>query len=399
MCGSIKIKLPKLYPWQKEVWDYLNLEHNSGKRLVIKSFRQGSGKTFLCINLLIGFALSKKCDSIYITPVLKQATQTFNDIVLACKGLVKFANKSSYEITFINNSKIIFRSSEADDSIRSLHCSGLLILDEQCFQAKDFIYKALPLAKVKKCPVILISSPLVAEGFFWDACNSPDWKLFDWSQYVHQCFTDEELDFYKRNYSPNAFKTEILGEFLPVNQGLLFNGIKDAIGDFSNKDGLYIGIDCSSALNGDYMAITVMNRDLEMIDCLYDNQKSPVERVEWVAEIINKYKPYKVIVESNSMGQTYIDLLKRKSKYPITSWVTNNQSKRNIIENLQSLFEQKQIKILNNQELIRELQCFQATVSGNKVTYAGKNCKDDLVMALAITCYAIKSNLGTYNII
>lgn len=392
----MKVKFPKLYPWQREVWDYLAIEHNSNKRVVIKSFRQGSGKTFLCINLLIAFALKKKCDSIYVTPVLKQATQTFNDIVLACKGLVKYANKSSYEITFINDSKIIFRSSESNDSIRSLHCSGLLILDEQVFQDSNFIYKALPLAKVHKCPVILISTPLTAEGFFWEACNSSDWKLFDWSKHINDCFTQEELEFYKRNYSPAAFQTEILGEFLPVNQGLLFNNIRDCIGEPSHSDSLYIGVDCSSALNGDYTSISVINRDFEMIDCLYDNQKSPTERVEWIAQIIEKYKPYKTVIESNSMGQTYIDLLKQKTSYPITSWVTSNTSKRNIIEHLQQLFDLKQIKIINDPELVKELQCFQAIISNNKVTYGGKNCKDDCVMSLAIAAYAVKANLGKY---
>ena len=395
------IKLPKLYEWQKNVYDYLNVEHNSGKRIVIKSFRQGSGKTFLCICLLIAFALKKKCDSIYITPVLKQATQTFNDIVLACSkgGLIKYANKSSYEITFINDSKIIFRSSEADDSIRSLHCSGLLVLDEQVFQNQSFIYKALPLAKVHKCPVILISTPLTSEGFFWDACNSPDWKLFDWSKYVNECFTPEELDFYKRNYTPQAYQTEILGNFLPSNQGLLFTNIKDSIGDYNHSDGLYMGVDCSSAENGDYTAISIFNRDYEMIDCFYDNQKSPVERTDWIAAIINKYKPVKVLIEKNSMGDTYIDLIKRKSKYPITGWVTSNKSKRDMIEHLQMLFEQKKIKIKNDPELIRELQCYQATIKNGLVTFNGKNYKDDLCISTALACWAIKSNLGTYRLV
>ena len=100
------IILPKLYKWQREVFDYLNCEYNSNKRVVIKSFRQGSGKTFLTEILLIAFALQKRCDSIFITPVLKQAAQTFNDITTSCKDLIKLANRSSYEITFVNDSKI-----------------------------------------------------------------------------------------------------------------------------------------------------------------------------------------------------------------------------------------------------------------------------------------------------
>lgn len=52
---------------------------------------------------------------------------------------------------------------------------------------------------------------------------------------------------------------------------------------------------------------------------------------------------------------------------------------------MQTLFEQKKIKIINNPELIKELQCFQAIVNQNgTVSYAGKNAKDDLVMSTAI---------------
>ena len=49
--------------------------------------------------------------------------------------------------------------------------------------------------------------------------------------------------------------------------------------------------------------------------------------------------------------------------------------------------------------MIRELQSFQCTVHPNGLlTFAGKNCTDDRIMATAIALYSIKSNLGTYNI-
>ena len=252
--------------------------------------------------------------------------------------------------------------------------------------------------KVHQAPIILVSTPLITEGFFWKACTSDDWKEFDWSVYLNECFTEDELGFYKRNYSLQAFTTEILAQFLPAGQGLLFNNITDAIGEPTHRNGLVIGVDCSSSVGGDYTAVTVMNRDYEMIDFQYNNQLEPVERVKWIADIVNKYKPNKVVVEGNSIGKTYIDLLKKYTKIPITEWTTTNSSKRDIVEWLQILFEQRRIKILNNKELIRELQAFQAVYKGNLVTYAGKNCPDDAVLSLCFTCYAIKKNLGTYRI-
>lgn len=398
------IYLPKLYKWQQSVFEYLNCEYGSNKRVVIKSFRQGSGKTFLTEILLISFALKKKCDSIFITPVLKQAAQTFNDITTSCKDLIKSANRSSYEIIFCNNSRIFFRSAESDDSIRGLTCSGIMICDEASFIKDTFIYKALPLVKVHKAPIVLVSTPLVSEGFFWSACNSTDWKLFDWSVYVNECFTEEELDFYKRTYSPQAYQTEILGNFLASGSGLYFRKIKEAIlTEEASKENLFLGIDCSSSENGDLTVVSAFNEKNQQVALFTENQLSPVDRIKWIADRIRFISKSgnirQITVETNSMGMTYKDLLQRELNTKITGWVTTNKSKRDIVEHLQQLLENEQVKFLNDSGMIRELQAFQCTVHPNNlITYSGKNCTDDRVMASAIALWSIKKSLGTYNI-
>lgn len=398
------IYLPKLYKWQQSVFEYLNCEYGSNKRVVIKSFRQGSGKTFLTEILLISFALKKKCDSIFITPVLKQAAQTFNDITTSCKDLIKSANRSSYEITFCNDSRIFFRSAESDDSIRGLTCSGIMICDEASFIKDTFIYKALPLVKVHKAPIVLVSTPLVSEGFFWSACNSTDWKLFDWSVYVNECFTEEELDFYKRTYSPQAYQTEILGNFIASGSGLYFRKIKEAIlTEEASKENVWIGVDCSSSENGDLTVISAFNEKNEQVALFTENQLSPVDRIKWIADrirFISKSGTIRQItVETNSMGATYKDLLQRELNTKITGWVTSNSSKRNIIEHLQQLLENEQVKFLNDSGMIRELQSFECTIHKNGlITYQGKNSTDDRVMASAIALWSIKKSFGNYNI-
>lgn len=398
------IILPKLYKWQQSVFEYLNCEYGSNKRVVIKSFRQGSGKTFLTEILLISFALKKKCDSIFITPVLKQAAQTFNDITTSCKDLIKSANRSSYEIIFCNDSRIFFRSAESDDSIRGLTCSGIMICDEASFIKDTFIYKALPLVKVHKSPIVLVSTPLVSEGFFWSACNSTDWKLFDWSVYVNECFTEEELDFYKRTYSPQAYQTEILGNFIASGSGLYFRKIKEAIlTEEASKENLFLGVDCSSSENGDLTVVSAFNEKNEQIALFTENQLSPVDRVKWIADRIRFISKSgnirQITVETNSMGMTYKDLLQRELNTKITGWVTSNKSKRDIIEHLQQLLENEQVKFLNDSGMIRELQSFECTIHKNGlITYQGKNSTDDRVIASAIALWSIKKSFGNYNI-
>lgn len=99
------------------------------------------------------------------------------------------------------------------------------------------------------------------------------------------------------------------------------------------------------------------------------------------------------------MGATYKDLLQRELNTKITGWVTSNKSKRDIIEHLQQLLENEQVKFLNDSGMIRELQAFQCTIHPNGlITYQGKNCTDDRVMASAIALWSIKKSFGNYNI-
>lgn len=113
------------------------------------------------------------------------------------------------------------------------------------------------------------------------------------------------------------YLTEILGQFAPANQGLLFTNIKDCVGEYSHKDGLQMAVDCSSSEGGDYTAISIFNRDYEMVDVLYDNTKKPTERVEWVAKIANSYNVSRITVEKNNMGGLFISMLKKLTNIPI----------------------------------------------------------------------------------
>ena len=351
--------------------------------------------------LMIKASLELVGDSVYISLTLQQSRAQLQDIIKFLEGsnLVKQANYQTMELTFVNGSRIYFRSAQQKDSLRGLTAENLLVMDECCWFNPDFIMTALPLRRVKKALTIFISSPFTSEGFVWDLYNNPNTRVFNWSKYVPLIYSKEELERLKSVYSPMRYLTEILGQFAPANQGLLFTNIKDCVGEFSHKDGLQMAVDCSSSEGGDYTAISIFNRDYEMVDVLYDNTKKPTERVEWVARIANSYNVSRITVEKNNMGGLFISMLKKLTNIPIKEWNTTNKSKRDIIEFMQTLFEQKKIKIINNPELIKELQCFQAIVNQNgTVSYAGKNAKDDLVMSTAICLWAVKSNLGNYNI-
>lgn len=129
---------------------------------------------------------------------------------------------------------------------------------------------------------------------------------------------------------------------------------------------------------------------------------TPSERVDWLCGIINKYDGVqKILAETNSIGNVYIDLLKKRCKYPITGFTTTNASKQDLVNMLQLCLDNKEIKLKDDRELLKELQAYQATVNINtkKVSYNASNgFNDDLVMALMLSLKALRSSYGKYTI-
>lgn len=399
----MKIVFPSnLYPWQRDILEDINNHYNVDYLLVVKAFRQRCGKSSSISLILIKASLELGGTSIYIAPTIQQSRSQFADIIkmLDGSGVIKSNNASTLEIVFTNGANILFRSAAQDDSLRGLTAEAVLVFDEVAFMDKEFIMKALPLRAVHKALTILVSTPLTMNGFFWEAFNNPNNKIYDWSKYLNDVYTKEELESLKLMYPPNIYQTEILGEFISAG-GLLFQNINECIKESTNVNKLYIGVDLSSAVGGDYTAITVLNEDREVVDVVYNNKLEPAARIEWISNYINKLpNVQKVLIETNNCGLTYISMLKKELRYPITNWNTSEASKKDIIQALQMAFENKTISIINNPELLKELQSFGAIVNPKtgKIKYEGINCKDDLVMSLAIALKALESNYGNYKI-
>lgn len=406
----MELILPKPTAYQKEVIDFLKDGYNSGKTACVKSVRQ-SGKSFMSMLILLMYALGKKCRSIYVAPTLQQSTMTFKAIVNALQdtNIIKNTNGATFAIEFINGSDILFRSTGQGTSLRGLTASGILVLDECAFLKDEDINVILPFANANNAPILAISTPFARQGYFFNlytqGITKPTElvKAFDWSNHpeTSRFLTPERKEFYKKTMARHLYNTEILGQFL-ADDGLLFQNIQDAVLDYKpNADYVYLGIDFGTGNNQDYTVVTVLNKKSEMVDLYKTNNKPPMEQVDWIVNIINKYpNVVKILAEVNSIGNVYIDAINKKLKrIKVTKWVTSNSSKKEIIQNLQIAFDQETIKIQNDEQLINELNAFEMNINPKTgtITYAGKKgFHDDTVMSLAIAYNAIHSNKGTY---
>ena len=399
---SMKAKLiyPKLKPWQQVAYDFIKDSPHQEKVLVIKSKRQ-VGKNFLANAILLNYC-SYGLTNCLLEPTVPQARRAYNQMVksLQGSGIIKSANASTLIIEFINGAEILYKS--VGQQLAGFTISGVAIIDEMCYLDDSDIDVFLPTCDAQKANIVYISTPLFANGRFYEEFTTPepnklilDWNDWDTSEFLSK----EKLEMYRNKLSPNKFKTEYLAQFITAD-GLLFTNLNECTGTPSNQDKIFIGIDWATGNNGDYTSIVGMNADREQVFIKRINNLSPMKQIDWLAEIVSKYNVVKILAEKNSIGAVFIDALQKKIKPRITNWVTTNKSKQDLVQYLQSCLENKTITILNDDKMLDELRKYQAEVNikTNTVSYNAATGNDDDVIALMLACWAIKSNLGTYNL-
>lgn len=398
------ITLPTLEPWQLDVWNEMKESKGSGKMFVVKAKRQ-IGKSLLASLLLIKFALEQKTTNAIVEPTLNQSRRVFKQITSMMEGsqTIKNANASLLTIDFVNGSELIFKSAEQKDSLRGYTISGLLVIDEGAFIQDDIYDTIFPWVDANNAPVLIISTPLFEDGMFFKLYSDKNTISFDWSKYdTSKYLPKEKLLQYKETLSVNKFKSEYLGEFI-TEGSYVFGDISKCISNnILSKDNIFLGIDWSSGIGSDYTFLTFMNEHCQVTRLEYFNNLEPTEQIDRIANYINQERALKKIqVEMNSIGAIYYDLLKRKvsSNIEIVCFNTNNDSKRRIIEQLVTAFQNKDITIPNDDVLISHLQHYAIEKTTKGYTYnAVSGYHDDGAISLALCYDLFKHNNGSYKV-
>lgn len=407
---SSTIRGAKLIGWQNDlVREFLKLDKD--ERLVVKKCRQ-VGCSFTFAQILFYVAINRrKSTSIYVTTTNSAARKFFTDMADFCKSspLVTL-NYSMLEMTFWNGSIIYFKSSESQ--LRSLSCKrgGILVVDECAFLKSDIWTSILPFTTVSRANTLIASTPWSKRGMYFTfyeraLSGDPGYHLIDTKDYDLSWFiSEEQKDEYRKILSPQAFRTEIDGEFMDSTSGV-FGDYQRVLLSPEDKDPVWCGIDFSVSVGGDDTVLTGFNKSKQQCLLYYDNSiQDPVQRAEKLAEIINSYPSIKkVVCETNSMGSTFISILRRKLKRPniLEEFTTTNTSKKDIIENLVSLIGQGQITLLDDPKLDYEFGIFNLVeLKNGNYTYAAdtkvQNSRDDIVMATAFAAKDFGGNKGTY---
>lgn len=403
------IQMFPLESWQKELFTQYQ-ENPSGKWFVIKAKRQ-VGKSICMEGLLIAASLKQDYSfSLFVSPVIQQARKVYQDVCRIGHEIIKNANGSLLEIEFVNGSVIKFGSAQQADSLRgfTIKNSGVLIVDEAAFCSDDVFYQILvPTTNVYNSDIFIVSTPKFKRGFFYtlylkgldntqEKVLSIDWNRFDTSKYL----SNDTLELYRQSMPRLAFRCEFLAEFID-GEGTVFSNFKNCTGNYQlHNTRTVIGVDWGTGTGSDYTVLTVgqvYNRKARIAYQKAFNDKNANETINYIVEETERLKKQinndiEVVVEKNSIGQVYFQLLYEalSDDIQLIAFNTSNKSKDKIVKQLINLFEKEEITIPDEQSLLNELSAYECKINSNglPVYNAPNGLHDDRVMSL---CFCINN--------
>lgn len=407
--ASSTIQSQSLFKWQSDFFD-LYFKHPKNSIITIKSGRQ-RGKTHTLINLLLHECINKSnFTAVVIVPTYNIARKQYKDImkmVEAIPNLVKTANSSYLEIEFYNKSVIRYKSAESRDNLRGDTCD-LLIFDEAAFIRLETALECFNFVNTTNGNIVITSTPKFKTDTclfyrYWSAVDRKEKNCYriDFCEYDTSALLNaERMEMYRKTLPTNIFRNEVLGEFLELSNAL-WNIQPILKNNVLKTDNMVGGLDFSTGNNQDETALTIFNNQKEMYQLYHFSDKSPSETIDFIINILQEIPIKKLVVETNSIGNIYLDLLKKKIsqnhiRTQIIPFTTTNDSKRKIIEQLQLEIQNQTISLLDEYELKLQFASYEMqTTKSGKITYNGAvGVHDDIIMSTALALNGYKQ--GNY---
>jgi PBSX family phage terminase large subunit len=381
-------------------------------KYIIANCGRQVGKSFLGMNILLKWILEDNNSiGMWVAPIFAQSKKVFQELALslANSGLTKSVNKSDLTITFINGSIIYFRSAEREDNLRG-NTLTYLVIDEAAYIKNNVwseVLRATILVKGKK--VLFLSTPKGRNWFYemamrGDSEDYPQYKTIKASSFDSPYISEEELVDAKNSLPDGIYRQEILAEFLDdggeVFSSLEISSVLTAYPPLVSNEKYYAGLDVGRA--NDYTVLTILNSKGDVVYIYRERQNSWNVIVSEVVKILRTYNT-RCVIEINGVGDPVYEQIKKQ--YPnVEPFVTTNDSKQNIIEELIMTMNENKIKLPSkdlNPDLYKELSVFTYEYSPKtrRVKYGAPNgFHDDMVMSLAMAndCFKKKINYGKY---
>jgi hypothetical protein len=279
-----------------------------------------------------------------------------------------------------------------------------MVVDEMAFTRPELwneVLSATVMVKGKK--VIFISTPK-GKNHFHTLCMQPNYddryKYIHFTSYDNPMIAPQELEERKRSLPDHIFRQEYMAEFIDNASGL-FKNVRQSAGTWERGGKCYAGLDIGRA--DDYTVLTILNERGQMVYVGRWRHDEWSKIIDKVADIIKQYQAV-TLIEVNNQGDIFYEMLSSRLRNLVNPFTTTSKTKPIIIEDLALAFEQSDIKIIEEQWLIDELENFTYIYNPNtrSVQYsAPSGLHDDGVISLALAWHSKKnySKRGQYKIL
>ena len=396
MSRQLKIELPALHAWQRQVLA-------EARRFNALACGRRWGKTVLGIDRIVKPAL-EGFPVAWFSPTYKMLLEAWRALQEALAPVITSRNNAEYRLELRSGGSLTMFSLDGDvsDTVRGRAFKSV-VLDEAALvkQLRNVWENAIrPTLADHRGDAWFLSTPRGQNDFkaFYDRgqdAEREDWASWQMPTSTNPYIAAEEIEAARQDITEAAFNQEYLALF--VNwEGAVFRRVMECA-TAERRDGPEAGheyvIGADWGRSNDYTVFTVVDVTAR---CMVDMDRS--NRVDYVVQrgrlqaLCDRWRPSQIIAELNSIGQPICEELQRAG-LPIKGFTTTNASKAEIIEALALAFEQSSIAILNEPVLLGEIQAFAAEqLPGGLLRYAAPGGgHDDCVMSLALAWSSIRA--------
>jgi phage terminase large subunit-like protein len=370
--------------------------HNSDARFKVLSAGRRWGKTRLGVNECLD-AASKGGRAWWVSPSYKTSEVGWRPLRQIARKIpnaeVRLVDRM---VTLPGGGFVAVRSADNPDSLRG---EGLdfVVMDECAFMQREAWTEAIrPALSDRLGKALFISTPK-GRNWFWENYQrgingEQGWQSWTYPTSTNPFIDKGEIEAAKRDLPEIIFRQEYLAEFVDDSGGV-FRRVQEAaiLTPQEPQPGRqYVaGVDVAASV--DYTVVTVM--DAESKEMVYMDRFNRVDYpvlIDRLESVYHRYHLTSMTVESNSIGRPVIDELVSRG-LNIVPFTTTSATKQGIIQNLQSAFENGQIRVLDDPVLVGELLSFEAkrNASGSFSYSAPDGMHDDCVMSLAIAWHGV----------
>ena len=335
----------------------------------------------------------------WIAPTYKNSRPMWRAIESSVRGIKAVeVNRAEREALFPSGGRIAIYSGDNADAMRG-EAFDLVILDEAARLSEEAWTDVIqPTLADRNGRALLISTPHGRNWFYREflrgKSGAPGYASFHAPSSANPAPNIKAAaEMARLRVSDRTYRQEWLAEFVDDGGGVFRNVtpcVRAAPQDAPIAGHHYaFGVDWGRT--NDFTVITVVDttlRSLVHIDRMTGvDWHTQLARLQALAE---RFRPYVIYPESNSMGGPLAEELMRRN-LPIYTFTTTASSKRAIIDALTLAFERSDIAIIDHADLRAELEAYEVRTSPTTgaVTFgAPEGMHDDCVMSLAMAWQA-----------